>query len=815
MPVIDDALRIRPISEESLKSVCAEFMKQKPLEEHGNVLRKWFQNDCIGVYTQSGAVVPVLFEEDGIHCNDTVVSWEAAAGRVQFMLENGTYTGQAILDAAWEAEKDWIAERIVYIQRDITDEAKPTLLPGIRAVVDGKRGRFDDKVEEVKHLFSSPETLSILVKEYDEFVEKMRETPSLMRFHYHYFDEVADRLKEYQSTPNITYHAKAETLLLYKRFISNEEVERAILSYSTGSRYTILQSHLEQQPQDQRISALKEAFSGGYGYQGYRKDCTNKGIVIQKKSAQSESVKREIPWKQIDSIIERLIKENRFITQEEIEQQKEKREQRRLWLERDHVLTEARSQTPEETRDTFPLRISYFLQNLDSYELSYLKTADVSLELPASPDTVRSLLSDGTQIPNLYNFFSLVRGETCDAATRANAAYFLKEIEYQYPTRYHYIAGDTVKLEDGNDYSIIFIKNTAVILRNESSPLIPVELEKEEFERQLATKKENDRFLQIELPKKEPVPSSLQIEIPFSEHPAFYQRIATDDPNHPYRLEDRNRTLSFALANRLLAILDEKQNHDRETDDRFGWYHKTDFVIHAVFDGEEINYEGRYDLGDGEEDLITHIQHAVDYYSDPECPTMKAIRSDQGEQAYQEALNSWKNTKEVLLPFLRQHTELTPEEEQQLQEILSHESEWFPAQEEDLVQTDPKTAFFTPYTEIKETYPDSLVLYQVGDFFEMYGEDAKTAASLLKIHLTSKEVPTLGRVELCGVPAYALEQYTETLQNSHNIVLASIDQDSGKRTVYALKQFHQQEKEAQSSRSFRNLSVAISIKAGL
>ena len=80
----------------------------------------------------------------------------------------------------------------------------------------------------------------------------------------------------------------------------------------------------------------------------------------------------------------------------------------------------------------------------------------------------------------------------------------------------------------------------------------------------------------------------------------------------------------------------------------------------------------------------------------------------------------------------------------------------------------------------------------------MYGEDAKTAASLLKIHLTSKEVPTLGRVELCGVPAYALEQYTETLQNSHNIVLASIDQDSGKRTVYALKQFHQQEKEAQS-----------------
>ena len=67
----------------------------------------------------------------------------------------------------------------------------------------------------------------------------------------------------------------------------------------------------------------------------------------------------------------------------------------------------------------------------------------------------------------------------------------------------------------------------------------------------------------------------------------------------------------------------------------------------------------------------------------------------------------------------------------------------------------------TDYNAIKEAHPDDIVLFQVGDFFEMYGEDAKQAAELLTLNLTTRAIPGAGRVEMCGVPAHNLEMYVE------------------------------------------------------
>ena len=71
----------------------------------------------------------------------------------------------------------------------------------------------------------------------------------------------------------------------------------------------------------------------------------------------------------------------------------------------------------------------------------------------------------------------------------------------------------------------------------------------------------------------------------------------------------------------------------------------------------------------------------------------------------------------------------------------------------------------TDYNAIKEAHPDDIVLFQVGDFFEMYGEDAKQAAELLTLNLTTRAIPGAGRVEMCGVPAHNLEMYVEKLRD--------------------------------------------------
>ena len=90
------------------------------------------------------------------------------------------------------------------------------------------------------------------------------------------------------------------------------------------------------------------------------------------------------------------------------------------------------------------------------------------------------------------------------------------------------------------------------------------------------------------------------------------------------------------------------------------------------------------------------------------------------------------------------------------------------------------------YNTIKQGHPDDIVLYQVGDFFEMYGEDARTAAPLLDLTLTTRPIPDAGRVEMCGIPAHALERYVEKLRESHDVVISATQYDGTERNVYSL-----------------------------
>jgi DNA mismatch repair protein MutS len=67
------------------------------------------------------------------------------------------------------------------------------------------------------------------------------------------------------------------------------------------------------------------------------------------------------------------------------------------------------------------------------------------------------------------------------------------------------------------------------------------------------------------------------------------------------------------------------------------------------------------------------------------------------------------------------------------------------------------------YLDIKAEYPDALLMYQVGDFFEFFDEDARTAARALQIVLTSRSYGPDEVVPLAGVPVHALETYAGRL----------------------------------------------------
>ena len=90
------------------------------------------------------------------------------------------------------------------------------------------------------------------------------------------------------------------------------------------------------------------------------------------------------------------------------------------------------------------------------------------------------------------------------------------------------------------------------------------------------------------------------------------------------------------------------------------------------------------------------------------------------------------------------------------------------------------------YNDIKHDHPDDIVLFQVGDFFEMYGEDAKTASKLLDLHLTTRPVAGAGRVEMCGIPSHILEQSVEKIRETLGVTIARHNSIINEHTTYSL-----------------------------
>lgn len=78
-----------------------------------------------------------------------------------------------------------------------------------------------------------------------------------------------------------------------------------------------------------------------------------------------------------------------------------------------------------------------------------------------------------------------------------------------------------------------------------------------------------------------------------------------------------------------------------------------------------------------------------------------------------------------------------------------------------------KTAQLTPlmrqYFEIKNNFQDSLLLFQVGDFYELFFDDAKKAASFLNITLTKRGNVNGEPIPLCGVPVHTVDHYLSKL----------------------------------------------------
>ena len=73
------------------------------------------------------------------------------------------------------------------------------------------------------------------------------------------------------------------------------------------------------------------------------------------------------------------------------------------------------------------------------------------------------------------------------------------------------------------------------------------------------------------------------------------------------------------------------------------------------------------------------------------------------------------------------------------------------------------TPMMMQYLKIKNKYPDTLILFRLGDFYELFFDDAKIASRELQLALTGKSAGTEEKVPMCGVPHHAISSYIDKL----------------------------------------------------
>ena len=523
-------------------------------------------------------------------------------------------------------------------------------------------------------------------------------------------------------------------------FVISQEDINSVLQRGSGfqnGKYRIYRQFQKNEDSKGNIDFLKKEYGTGGGthyfpdgMQGHTWH-DGKGIAIEKygSSANPDLV---LSWAKVEKRLRELIKNDRYLNEKEKDHyadyleseeapQYEIDTQRKMARQR--FIDANRDLPPADKRDTLALRLSDFIRDLDGYEKDLLENVERTDLADVTAEQMEQHLGDPATVQQLIDFLALVQGKTADVYSRSNAWRFSQELMELYPLRYVYHEDDVVYI-GADKYEIAAFDENAVSLRNPDFPLFGKELSRADFEEKLKENPANDH-LKVVVTEKQSVqtpseekPDGIKFSIGFSEHPAFYDR----------QFNDRYTDLSFALGNYLLGVLDERQHRERESKDNVGWYHKTDFEITATIGGEDFHYEGRFDIGDGEGDLISHIKNFYGYSLSPNCPFIPEWKK-QGEDYYREQIESLQWGRDVFVPYLEQHKTLTPEDEKLYAEIMATESVWFVPVEDKQQASDLQPQIVAYYKSDDE----NIVIVQAsnGKYFNHYGydEDSNNFAS--------------------------------------------------------------------------------------
>ena len=344
--------------------------------------------------------------------------------------------------------------------------------------------------------------------------------------------------------------------------------------------------------------------------------------------------------------------------------------------------------------------------------------------------------------------------------------------------RYEYHLGSTVYL-GANEYEILSFDDERVMLYDTQFPLFNKEMTRTEFDSKVQENPLNDH---LKVAIKQPEEKAVEFDIGMGylgngltvwnravEVNGDYQNIAHISPEGEitYYVPD----LPQSVVKRIEKAAEREKSHaDPNTtpigDDDY-YFHRPDVgEFEAVYYNLDATAGGQFVFAHLPYELIAEAKAATDStdgffeYLDEHAKTELI---DFGTPEYDA----------VLKEYADPHPERIGRSEDTMNTLVS-QAESEVTQEKHLPQ------FYRDYLEIKADNPNSLVLYQMGDFFEAYAEDAEVVGTALDLVQTTRAVDHNTRVPMVGFPQHRLETYLTMLTDRGYDVAVNALED-GKR----------------------------------
>lgn len=330
--IIDEALCCGFNDKNSRVQIAMHFRRDRGVEYNARMLKFLYGTNGAG-FVFNGEKVSFWYDENGISIakgisaktsTATHLTWEQAAVRIRELLDVGRYMPQYEIDTVDDYELNKVADRLTEFIRDLSDDYpnKDNCLQSIQKEIDGVLV-YPDMVEKVTDMLKGDEKRAQIFKEYGKLMDDYNAGMKIVRFNYaaqYSIPYIAEIIEGMKREP-IRFKAESGYLPDRKMFISQDEIDKIIINGKNShayrlETYTYFVNHPDKAD---RIKYVGKDNQSGYLGGNDSVNKTTKGIEFSHGSVMEPYAKVLIKWSDVAKRIDTLIKQNKFVMQEDID----------------------------------------------------------------------------------------------------------------------------------------------------------------------------------------------------------------------------------------------------------------------------------------------------------------------------------------------------------------------------------------------------------------------------------------------------------------------------------------------------------------